>query len=57
MDAGNDFRVNAVVFHTDTRFAHSQHEIMQAHGHTIGDSARQDCPHALKRVHALASEK
>ncbi len=57
MHAGNGFRVDAVLFHADTRLARGQHEIVQAHGHTIGDSACQDRPHTLERIHAVASEE
>src|ERR1019366_3147012 len=53
---GDDFRVDAILFHADTRFAASQHKIVQAHGHTVGNPARQDCTHTLKRVHTTASD-
>jgi hypothetical protein len=57
MDAGNDFRVNSVVFQADTRFARGHQEIGEGDGHTIWDSARQNCSYPFKRVHIVASEK
>jgi hypothetical protein len=57
MHAGNGFRVDAVLFHADTGLARGQHEIVQAHGHTIGDSARQYRPHTLKRVHEMKASR
>ena len=57
MDAGNDFRVDPVVFQADTRFARGHQEVGQGDGHTIWDSATQNRSYPLKRVHIVASEK